>query len=443
MFVKPANWNKLTPEEKKKARMDAWEAAEGVQFTSPETEAKYRERAHRLRTIYDLGHPDRPIADLSMGGEYAARRVGLTGYDILYNHEKLVEPVINFNVEFQPDTAIGLMPYPGTVFDILDFKTYDWSGHHLPKHQVIQMVEGEYMTPDEYPAFIMDPTDWFLKNYMGRMFGALSPFAAFPDLVRTTEIVDIIGLTVPFGLPPMQEALKKLMQAGDEMMKVLGVFGQIGGANVANGFPTMGSGFCKAPFDFLGDTLRGTKGIMMDMYRRPKQVIAACEAYAPILVSQIIKSCDMNDTPTVMYPLHKGADGFMSQQQFDTFYWPTLKAVILGLWEQEGIMSYMFAEGGYNTRLETVAQMPKGSMAWLFDQTDMRRAKECLEGNAVIAGNVPASVMQTGSSDKLREACDTLVDLFSGSAGYILALGCGIETTTDEKVRIFLDSVKK
>jgi hypothetical protein len=39
MFVKPANWNKLTPEEKKKLRMDHWEKAEGVQFVSPEAEA--------------------------------------------------------------------------------------------------------------------------------------------------------------------------------------------------------------------------------------------------------------------------------------------------------------------------------------------------------------------------------------------------------------------
>ena len=29
----------------------------------------------------------------------------------------------------------------------------------------------------------------------------------------------------------------------------------------------MGFGIVKTPFDYLGDTLRGTKGILMDMYR--------------------------------------------------------------------------------------------------------------------------------------------------------------------------------
>ena len=32
-----------------------------------------------------------------------------------------------------------------------------------------------------------------------------------------------------------------------------------------------------------------------------------------------------------MFPLHKGADGFMSQDQFEKFYWPTLKAFMEGL----------------------------------------------------------------------------------------------------------------
>ena len=94
MFTKPANWKQLTPEEKKKLRFDAWEqSTEAIPFVSPEAAAGYRERAQRLRQAYDLAHPDRIIADMSMGaGEYALRRKGLNGKDIVYNHEKLLEP---------------------------------------------------------------------------------------------------------------------------------------------------------------------------------------------------------------------------------------------------------------------------------------------------------------------------------------------------------------
>ena len=76
----------------------------------------------------------------------------------------------------------------------------------------------------------------------------------------------------------------------------------------------------------------------------------------------------------VTYPLHKGADGWMSQKQFDTFYWPSLKKV-MDAFIKEGLIQNMFAEGGYNTRLETVNEFPKGSVCWYFDKTDMAKAK--------------------------------------------------------------------
>ena len=77
--------------------------------------------------------------------------------------------------------------------------------------------------------------------------------------------------------------------------------------------------------------------------------------------------------------LHKGADSFMSDADFRTFYWPTLKAVMKGLIDQ-GIVPAMFAEGGYNKRLDVIAddELPAGSVLWMFDQTDMAAAKQAL-----------------------------------------------------------------
>ena len=71
MFTRPDNWNELTPLERRKIRLDTWQNAP-VQFVSPEAEANYKERITRLRKAYDLEHPDRIIADISMGaGCYA------------------------------------------------------------------------------------------------------------------------------------------------------------------------------------------------------------------------------------------------------------------------------------------------------------------------------------------------------------------------------------
>ena len=442
MFVRPDNWNELTPLERRKVRLDTWQNAP-VQFVNPEAEANYKERITRLRQAYDLEHPDRIIADISMGaGEFAVRRKGITGKDIVYNHEKLREPLLEFHNEFQPDVSVGLLPYPGKVMDMLDYQTYIWGGQKLPDEMVIQAVEGEYMRPDEYREFAADPTNFWLKKYLPRVMPKLAPLAMLTEFPRVSENVDIIDMMVPFGLPPFQEMLKTLMEAGNELMKTLAVVGQTGAMIAGAGFPGMGLNIVKTPFDYLGDTLRGTKGILTDMYRRPDDLLAACEAYVPVLINAIVNASDRNSAPAAMYVLHKGADAFMSQKQFEKFYWPTWKQVMLGLYE-EGITSYLFIEGSYNNRLENLAEMPEKSLVCHFDQTDMRRVKEVLSDKFTIAGNVPASLMSTGSAEDVRACCDDLVELFEDAPGYIMAFGCGFEMTTAEKIHAVQDSVKK
>ena len=413
-----------------------------MQFVSPEAEANYKERIERLRKAYDLEHPDRIIADVSMGaGEYALRRKGLNGKDLVYNQDKFLEPLLEFHHEFQPDTSVGMLPYPSKPWDILDFKLYIWGGRQLPDNFVIQAVEGEYMRGDEYADFIADPTAFWLTKYLPRAYGALGPMAMLPDFPRISESVDTIDLLVPFGLPPFQEMLHKMMEAGNELMKMLGIAGQTGARIAAEGFPGMGLNIVKTPFDYLGDTLRGTKGILTDMYRRPKDLLAACERYVPILINSIVKASDRTGAPCAMYVLHKGADGFMSKAQFEKFYWPTWKQVMMGLYE-EGITSQLFVEGSYDSRLEYLAEMPEKSLVCHFDKTDMRRVKEILSDKFTIAGNVSAALMSTGSTDELRAECDKLVELYQDAPGYIMAFGCGFEWTTDEKIRAFQDSVK-
>jgi len=443
MFIKPDNWNELSPLEKRKLRLDHWQNAP-VEFVSPEAEANYRERITRMRKAYDIEPADRIIADLGMGaGEYALRRKGLSGKDIIYHPEKLHDPTIEFNNEFQPDLAVRTMSYAGQVMDMLGLETYVWAGQKLPDHLTIQMVEGEYMTGDEYQDFIADPSGFFLRKYIPRMFSKLGGLAMLPNFPQVTEIIDVMTLAMPFGMPPVQQAFNTLMEAGTALMTSMSMAGKTGALLAASGFPSApGGNFCKAPFDFLGDTLRGTKGILTDMYRRPDEVIAACEAYAPVLVNSIIQNCDMMGLPGVMFPLHKGADGFMSQTQFEKFYWPTFKAVMMAFYE-EGLTNALFVEGNYNSRLETIVEMPEKSCYWFFDKTDMRRVKEVLGGKFTIGGNVPASLMAAGSTEALQAYCDDLVELFEHTPGYIMTFGCGFEMTTDEKIIVYRDSVRK
>jgi hypothetical protein len=83
---------------------------------------------------------------------------------------------------------------------------------------------------------------------------------------------------VPFALPPVQNTFQALFEAGAEALKWAIATGGSDAELTTLGFPTILGGFTKAPFDVLGDTLRGTKGIMLDIYRRPEKMLAAMDA---------------------------------------------------------------------------------------------------------------------------------------------------------------------
>ena len=121
--------------------------------------------------------------------------------------------------------------------------------------------------------------------------------------------------------------------------------GPIEGASIhALGLPNAIGSYTKAPFDTLGDPMRGTRGIMLDMYRQPDKLLSALDRLVPIATEMGVSGATAGDNPFVFIPLHKGADGFISDKDFKKFYWPTLKAVLLGLIEA-GTIPYLFVEG--------------------------------------------------------------------------------------------------
>ncbi len=58
---------------------------------------------------------------------------------------------------------------------------------------------------------------------------------------------------------------------------------------MAKGFPAVGGmSFGKAPFDTIGDTFRGTRNIMKDMYSQPDKLLQALDAVADMTINAVI-----------------------------------------------------------------------------------------------------------------------------------------------------------
>jgi uroporphyrinogen-III decarboxylase len=362
----------------------------------------------------------------------------------MYDYEMAVAACNDFNQKYSKELEYWSTPYnfPGKVMDIVDYKLYAWPGHGLPLNgSGVQFMEGEYMKADEYPDLLRDPSDFWIRKYMPRIFGSFEPLRLFSSVTNMIEVVSLNMMSI-FGDPAVQEMLLKWLEVGREYQRMQNILAPIMKGGPANGFPSLTVALAKAPFDTLGDTLRGTAAIMKDMYRRPDQVLEACDKLADLTIDSVLNSPMAPNLNVIYYPLHKGADGWMSQKQFDTFYFPSLKKV-MDAFINEGLIQGMFAEGSFNTRLDSIDRFPKGFTAWLFDRSDMAKAKAAIGKNCAISGNVPASLIITGSPADVKAYSKKLIEDCAPGGGYMLEAGALADNPKLENIRAMLEAVKE
>lgn len=131
----------------------------------------------------------------------------------------------------------------------------------------------------------------------------------------------------------------------------------------------------------------------------------------------------------------------MSDEQFQKFYWPTLKEVMYGL-ADAGCVPCCFVEGAYNQRLEYLADTSDIRSMYLFDRTDMAKAREVLGGKVCIAGGFPISLILTGTPEQVKEATKKLIDDAAGDKGYMLSIGCAMDEAKDATMQAFIEAGK-
>ncbi|MBN2419054.1 MAG: uroporphyrinogen decarboxylase [Deltaproteobacteria bacterium] len=442
------SWEQMNADEKQEAQFEKLlsmkdAAGNDINFQSAEAKEEYRARLTRIKDAIQMKKtPDRiPISIFP--SMFAFLNAGITPYDAMYDYEKAVSAFKKFITEMDPDMHIGAAQAgPGRFFEMVDYKLYAWPGHGVAKEHCYQMLEGEYMKPEEYDVLINDPTYFFMRYYLPRVFGIMDGFPMLPYFPGIQEMYGVAFSFIPFGLPPVKETFNKLAAAAEEAMKWAGYMGGLNAELTSLGYANILAGYSKAPFDTLGDTLRGTRQIVMDIYRRPDKVLQAMDALVPVMIDVGVGSAMATGNPMIFMPLHKGADGMMSDEQFKKFYWPTLQKVIIGLIEG-GCIPFPALEGHWDTRLDIMKDVPKGKTVWMVDQSDIRKVKDTIGKNACIAGNIPSSMLGLVPVEEVKEYTRKIIDYCAKDGGYIMCNGAFFDEAKAENVKAFIDVTKE
>lgn len=442
-------WEEMNADEKQDAQFEKLMVPKDphghdLKFQSPEAQANYQASVTRIKDAIQMKKtPDR-VPMVLTPGLWPWINAGLTMEKAMYDYEACATAFKNFVLTFEPDLNLGpWTPGSGKFLDIVDYKLYNWPGHGVAPELSYQAIEGEYMTPDEYDQLITDPTRYFTNFYLPRIFGVLGGFPMLPNFPSIQEIYGLAFSFIPYGLPPVQETYKKLFEAGAEALNYAMAVGSADFELKSMGYPNLfAGGFSKAPFDILGDTLRGTRGIMMDIFRRPDKLLAAMDAIVPVAIGMGVGAMMANGNPLVFMPLHKAADGFMSDEQFKKFYWPQLRAVIIGLIEA-GCVPTLALEGFWTSRMEVMKDLPKGKTLWMVDQSDIFKVKETLGQVACLYGNVGSSMLRLGKPEEVSDYCKKLIDTVGRDGGFMLGNGAFFDEAKPENVMAMVQTAKE
>ncbi len=376
-------------------------------------EELYQQRLRRYVTAMNNEKPDcvpiRPFV-----AEFTARYAGYTAQQVTHDYELAFSAARKCAADYDWDAVVSNMVYVWTgLTEAIGLRYYGVPGIHIPADTGFQYrepaMDESWMRADEYDELIDDPTAFLLNTWLPRV----SSEVAAP------------------GCPNTYRNNLSFLRGGMAMMQYFNAFGtQAARLRSESGTVSAISGILKAPFDIIGDKLRGFVGLTMDMVERPQKVLAACEALAPHLLHVALGSADPAKQVPIGFWMHRGCVPFITPRQFDSHYWPTLKPIIEELWAH-GHQTLFYAEGDWNYHLDRFAELPDRSIVFHADKADIFEIHRKIGAKFCLSGGIPNVLLSFGTADEVRAYCRKVIDGVALEGGYIVDASAIMQNDTN------------
>jgi hypothetical protein len=389
-------------------------------LTGKTTEQLYEERERRVRDVIYLRKPDRVPFNSHVDIQAYTGTPNSAAY---YDPIAFKRAVRKITLDIEPDMCNAGLPTSGAALTALDVKNRLWPGGPLPPDYEYQFVEGEYMKEDEYDMFLTDPSGFVVRRFLPRMYGALLPLEKLPRL--DTLFQGFEGLTPLFASPEFLEMARRVAEAGRQIKEFRQTIGNTYEELAQLGFPAWApvitGGVGGAPFDTVSSFLRGMKGSMVDMYRQPEKLIKACNMIVERRISGGIPAASLTirgNPKMIGMPLWRGDKAFMSEAQFNRFYWPGLKRALQATIDL-GYVPVPFFEAEFGDRLARLLELPKGKIIASVEYMDSAKAKEILGGHTCLLVRGPLS-SKLWSLQEVEKYTKELIDRCGKGGGLML-----------------------
>lgn len=404
----------------------------------------YEERLKRVDDAIALKEPDRvPIAPFTATFPY--HLAGYTCSETNYDLEKTFDAFRQFITRYDPDMVTnpgknmsGQMP----LLDQMGMSWLQWSGQKntsVPDTISFQCLDKEFLLEDEYQEFLNDNTKWTINKYLPRAAEVFKPLQniSFDGMYNYA----ILPMTMQFASPEILSSLKTLSETAMGAIQYYTKSAEFEKEIQDMGYVVQIAATTCCSYDTLS-TLRGTIGLMMDILEQEEEVLAAVEKLFPGSLYSAIGTAARSNGRLIMIPLTSGMDNFLSNDNFEKFYWPTLLRLINGLVDA-GLTPWIYSEGKFNTRYEFLKQIPKGKCLIHFEDADLKLAKAELGDIACLSGGINSVMLQSGTPESVEYAIRENMEILAPGGGYIFDVGNCLDICDPKLVDVMFNTLHK
>ena len=409
---------------------------------TPENQAKFDAKWKRIRDAVALKEPDMvPITPSP--AIYPFLHAGYTMTEVIYDEtmEKASNAMFKYLNDFDPDngTTLGNYVAEGRLMELQSPTNMAWSGmpgNPIGDNSIQQYIEFPILLDDEFDEYFNDYVTWRVHKELPRNSNLLKPLENFHLGFGT------VGLANAVSRPEMKEMIKTLWEIADGYKVLNAKKAAFNKQMEEMGYPiiraAMGAG---VPFDGYSDFLRGTLLSLADLYTNPEEVRRYIDSTFEQTIAGIKASKGRDDGKLVFMALHKGMDGFMSDEHYREYYWSHLQKIIEAIIEADKI-PYIFTEGKYNSRLDCLTEVPVGKVFYHFEEVDMALAESKLGKIACIGGGFSPYLLNYGTKEQVVDECKRLLDICAPGGGFIFETAYGMDYAKDENVEAMFDTVR-
>ncbi|MFX0102500.1 MAG: uroporphyrinogen decarboxylase family protein [Candidatus Hodarchaeota archaeon] len=383
----------------------------------------YETRKRRcLDAIFLQKEPDRVPVIANGLNFFPAKYAGFSCEDYMFDFKK--NRIANLKVVEEFDLDMYFIPGifgAGRFFEFSQFDLVKLPGRHISADVCHQINEKDRLKPEEYDEFIERGIDFLIDTLSPRLVPGIFKRKGIARIVSETRLILEAFKLAKFAMD---------LQVEMSSLGAYTIFGSVG-------FP---------PYDIMSFTFRTLESLSKDLMKRERRqkIIEICERMNPWLISVWNKLPKITGSPGVWFPSERAFS--LSPRQFEKYYWPTLKDMIVAMVKQ-GMIPFLTWESDVTHLVKFLLELPrKISRRCVFncDTSDIFQVNKILDGHMAIAGNIPLSIMCVGSKSDVDKYCENLFAELKPGGGFLLSPALGIpDEAKPENVYAMIDFCHK